>query len=1263
MARLGLAERDDLVQWGSSQGAPADLPDLVRQLILETTPGVVSLGFPVGVGVYGSSWDGTAKATDAGLNVPDGLSLWELSTRSDVNAKADDDYAKRTDTPDGTPTTEATYIAVSTRTWRDRTTWANGKRGEGCWRDVQALGVDDLDTWLRQAPVTHAWLSEKLGLQPHGVMTTQAWWKRFAHATDPALTARVILAGRDEIAGELRQCLAADGGLITIAGASVDDVLAFVAAVAITAADEDGGALVARAAYLDKVEAFRRWRDLKRPLVLAALNDEVAAEMSGTLHHLIVPVIGRRGDLTLPPIDAQLAAAALQETGLAERVAGDVGQLLRLSLTAGRRRLAVKPELHRPEWARAPIDRLTRRMMLLGKFVENVDGDVEVVGEMLGSNYTDVSDRVAALAAGADPLLVRLGATVGVISPIDAWLLVVDELRNEDLKAFHAAAVKVLTESDPRHELPSEEQWRAGVLGKTRSYSSDLRHRLATTLALMGGYGAGTVAGATLTARGWAAWIVRLILDAANHDGSGRLWASLDDVIRLLAEAAPDEFLAGVRAALDGEEPLLAKLFTDSKAQSALFGGASHSGMLWALEAVSWSPDYFGAVVDLLARWAEVDPGGRYANRPAATLVDFFRAWYPQTSVSPERRLAVLDRLRERHPAIAWLLLLALLPEAHDVTSNIATPRFRDWARRAEPSRAEVIGFYEAFGTRALVDAGADPSRLKVLIDQLPTLPPAARAALLDRLAADRDRIDAEGRAELWTVMRAEAAKNREFRTAVWALPDEDVTRLEEIAAQYQPGDVAPRIRWLFDDHMPSLPDTDRRAGHQQYESALAQARSEAAAALGRRGWEGVYGFARSIELPWFFGAALADAGVHEFERQLVALLDGHDAIDITLATGYFGARFGADSWGAFEPMLTDQTLSPRQRARMLLQARDYPAVWDRLDDPAVASGYWCEFRIHGLGADFPHVATVGAALYEVGRYGAGLDMLNLYLRDDSGAEWADLVAVGLEALLTPVTADQVRQLSQYGLRTLFNYLERIEFDHDRLARLEWAYLPAFQFEPAPATLARYLAESPSFFVDVVCRVFKPRDKDERDDDDEEGPPETDAAEEPDEQAIEIARNGYRLLSEWRTLPGRDGDMVDGEVLRQWVDETRTRLGQEHRLRVGDNFIGKLLAASPPDPDDAWPCRAVREVLETVASKQIERGFATEIFNSLGVTSRGALDGGDQERDRGAAYREQAQRFVDAWPKTAALLRDAAETFEGLARDHDADAERRRTGF
>ena len=1253
MARLGFVDRDDLVQWGRSQGAPADLPDLVRQLILETAPGVVSLGFAAGGGVYFSGWDGTARATGAGLNVPTGLSLWELSTRADVNVKADEDYAKRTTTPDGTPTTEATYVAVSTRTWHDRADWANAKRDDGRWADVQALGVDDLDTWLQAAPVTRAWLSEKLGFQPHGLITTQAWWERFAHETLPVLTPEFLLAGRAELVKALKDELARPGQLITITGASRDDVLAFIAAMAVAAMAEDGGALLARAAYVDGVETYRRWQDLKRPLLLAALNDDVAREMrAATAHHLIVPVVGGHADFDLPPVDGQLAQEILVNNGADEATAAEVGPLARLSLLAARRRIAVKPELHRPDWARPPVDRLARRMILLGRFSDGGEADLAVVEEILAEPYASAAEAITALTVGVDPLLVRLGSTVGTVSHLDAWLLIAPQLRKEDVEAFHAAALKVLTESDPRYELAPEEQWQAGVLGKVHAYSSDLRHGLATTLALMGAYGEEQIAGARLAGREWASWIARQILEAANGDETSRLWASLNDVIPLLAEAAPDEFIAAVRTGLAGDEPLLAKLFTDDRNRSSLFSGNSHSGLLWALERVSWSEERFGAVVDLLARWAQVDPGGSYANRPAATLVDFFRPWFPQTSVNAERRLVVLDRLRERRPDVAWPLLTALLPALHSTAAHISAPEFRDWRKRDEPSNVEVAGFYEAVTARAIEDASIDAERLALLVDHVPTLLPEGRDALLARLETARDALRDHERAVVWKAMRSEVAKNREFKTAVWALPDEDLDRLDALAERYRPAD-AEQYRFLFDEHMPSLPGVDRSEGFGEYASAIAQARAEAAGEIAAAtDWAGIYAFARSVHLVWFFGSALAEIGVHQYEPQLLGLLDSDDVVARTFASSYFGWRFHHDGWPWLEPLLAED-LSPRQRARLLLATREFPAAWEHLDDEEVAHEFWREFEVGGLGPDFPHVARAVTGLYGVGRFGAGLDMLNLYLRDDSDGDWAELVATGLETLLTHDSADELRLLSQYGLDALFGYLERVHFDEERLARLEWAYLPAFEFEPTPPTLSRALATNPSFFVDVVCRVFKP------DTDGEDGGVE----DEPDEQEVEIARNAFRLLSDWRALPGRDGDAVDVDVLRAWVDEARAGLRERRRLRIGDNYIGKLLASGPPDPDGAWPSAAVREVIEAIDSTEIEEGIGTEIFNSLGVTSRGMLDGGEIERDKAALYTEQAARFVDRWPKTAQILREAAETFERMARDRDDDAERRRTGF
>jgi hypothetical protein len=1266
MARLGLAERDDLAAWGKAEGALADLPRLVRRLILETAPGLVSLGFAAGVGVFGSDWDGTVRASAPTVKVPGGLSLWELSTRADVNRKANSDYAKRTaeGTPDGTPMSDAAYVAVSTRTWQGRDEWALAKGQEGHWREVRAYGVDDLEAWLEDAPVTWAWISELMGLQSHGLETAQRWWGDWAAETEPALPVAAILAGRESVVEKLRLALAGPGQLITIAGASYDDVLSFLCAVAIAETEQDGGALLARAAFIDRVEAWRRWRDRRRPLLLAPINDEVAAAMAaGSEHHLIVPVVGGSADYELPPINAQAAGEALKEAGLDKERAEAVGQLLRLSLIAGRRRIAVKPELHRPEWARAPVARLVRRAVLIGRFSENQPADLEVAAELLGAEYAAVADELGALVAAEDPLLARLGASLAVVSPVDAWLLVGERLLSEDVDVFRRAAIKVLTEIDPRQELAPEDRWQAGVLGKVRAHSHDLRHGIATTLALMGAYGDAVIPGARLTPAELARWIVREVLDAANGDRSGRLWASLDDVITLLAEAAPEEFLAAVGAGLAADEPLLAKLFTDPQSSNALYAAPSHSGLLWALEVVSWSPDHFGAVVELVARWASVDPGGRYSNRPEATLTAFFRGWYPQSSVNAGRRLDVIDALRRRQPAVAWPLLLSLLPDMHGFATDISAPRYRDWKQPDRPkTHGDMWSFYDAVFARALEDAGTDPDRLVPLVDDLPTLPPPGRAALFARLEEMVDGLEPEARERLWVTMRTEASNSRRYAEADWALPEEDLTELERLVARYEPRAATTRTRWLFEDYVPSIPGVDMTEGEESWGPLVAAARAEAAAEIVRGShWEAVLAFARSLQFPWFLGIALVDAGLHEHESELLALLDDEDAVDVAFAESYFGERFRHDGWAWLETVLA-HGLSPRQQARLLLATRDWPAGWERLPNADVSGLFWSEFRVNGLGGGFPHVDTVVAALYGVGRFGAGLDLLNLYLRNDAGGEWAELVATGLEQLLEHGAEGEVRQLSQYGFRNLFAYLERVSVDQERLARLEWSYLPAFAHEPAPQALSRALAESPAFFVDVVSRVFRPGDEDENG----EGAAEEteEKAEEPDEQTLAIARNAYSLLSEWRLLPGRrDDGSVDADELRVWVGDARARLREARRLRVGDIYIGKVLTASPPDTDGAWPCEAVRDVLEEVQSPQIESGMRTEIFNSLGATSRGLLDGGDQERDKSAIYSDQAQRFVDRWPRTAAVLRAAAESFQRMARDHDDDAERWRTGF
>lgn len=387
------------------------------------------------------------------------------------------------------------------------------------------------------------------------------------------------------------------------------------------------------------------------------------------------------------------------------------------------------------------------------------------------------------------------------------------------------------------------------------------------------------------------------------------------------------------------------------------------------------------------------------------------------------------------------------------------------------------------------------------------------------------------------------------------------------------------------------------------------------------------------------------------------------ERIDHSLASGYFGKRFRDEGWPWVEVLLVGELMA-KQCARVLLATNDHPASWEHAEaaGEAVVEAFWRDFPVYGLGREFPYVDQVTKNLFKVGRVAGGLNLLNLYLREDAGGNRAKLVASGLEQMLHRENDPEVAQLAQYGLRSLLDFLERSDCDRARLARIEWAYLPVFGFEAAPPTLSRHLAASPDFFADVVSRVYRPCDGDDDGGDEEEN----DGGEEPElsENDLAVARNAYRLLSEWRILPGlREDGAIDAAALRVWVERARARLRESKRLWAGDINIGHVLAASPPDADGAWPCLAVRNLLEDVQSPQIESGMQAKIFNSLGVTNRGGLDGGDQERNRGAIHREQAKRFVDRWPRTAAVLNKAADSFDRAGRRHDEGAERRRTGF
>src|SRR5690606_35908993 len=154
------------------------------------------------------------------------------------------------------------------------------------------------------------------------------------------------------------------------------------------------------------------------------------------------------------------------------------------------------------------------------------------------------------------------------------------------------------------------------------------------------------------------------------------------------------------------------------------------------------------------------------------------------------------------------------------------------------------------------------------------------------------------------------------------------------------------------------------------------------------------------------------------------------------------------------------------------------------------------------------------------------------------------------------------------------------------------------------------------------------------------------------------ARVGYSLLQEWREIPGqKDGGSVDSHRLREWLATARERLQEVGRYTIGLHVIGQVLSGSPADPDGTWPCTPVRDIIEDLASPDLEEGIRIGVYNSRGVVTKDTAAGGAQERALAEKYDGLAAAVSTSHPRTARLLRRIADGYRRDARREDFESE------
>jgi hypothetical protein len=1246
-----LIDATQLHAWAQTKDAQAHFPELIRRL-LASTPGVSNISVRSAEGTSAPGWDGRADSSAASF-LPKGSLRIELGVGRDPKGKADDDYEKRRDDVTDASRANSIFVFITPRRWSNAENWADGRRKEGVFKDVRVLDADDLQGWLEATPAAHHWISEHLGRRPQDALTLEQWWGRFQNRTQPPLPAELFLTGRDAERQKLLAFIDQPAGTVSVRAAWHNDAIAFVISVLMTNPERDK---VGRLPLV--VMSADVWgRVVAQPgrmILLPLFDDPDVAKAVENGHHVVVPI--DRDDvvvgdpITLPAPNRLGAQAALEGASMTLDAAYELSALARRSMPSLVRKLAREPRFARPPWTRGADAEVFAPLMLVGRWTAS-EHDRDLVEQIVDKPWNEIERILLRWRNTDDPPLVLSGTEWHLASPDEAYLLLRESLTSTDLARWRGLVTEVLVEVDPRLELPPNEQPMAQVLGKVRRYSNAIRRGVAQGVALLGSVKDAELADGAI-GEDYASNVVREVFERANADVTGRTWHALSDVMPLLAEAAPNEFLDAVHDDLDRDKPLLTSMFQDNHDGAGFYSSSPHTGLLWALETLSWSPGYLLSATLALARLEAVDPGGRLANRPLASLTHILEGWIPQTSASLALKIRALEEIAKQHREVAWRLILALWPSPHATSSPPSSPRFHDW----KPERRTVLvtewkEFIDTLVRLASDLAASDAARWSELVDHLGSLPKDNREGLLRRLeqvAEKPEALDSDGRLLLWEQLRGEVARHRQFADAAWSMNEEPLAQMQAIADRLEDQERVERFAYLF-SWRPDLPDVDR-TDHASYDTELRELRIEAVKrTLRARGIDGLAALAERSPVPRHLGLSVGEAIDEEHQTDLISWLDSEAPHLLAVAAGWVAEkthRHGAEwlSQALADPSANNSV----RRAHLVLNSPARADIWDAIEvaDAELYDAYWQNVRPFAV--DPTEAQRAVDELLQRQRPWPAIDLLAGYtLKADQTAValTPDLTKRVLDAALKGDPSDAATQSLGYEIGILLDYLEEHEIDPGVIATYEFYFFALLQNHRQPRALYRALATDPAMFAGLVKRVFRGKDEPRR-------------QSSKDEQAL--AHHAYWILSHWNLeFPGLNDGKLDASELRAWVRDARDELAESNRADIGDEMVGQVLARCPEGTDGVWPAEPVRELIEEIGSTHLETGIHLGVVNGRGVTSRGVFDGGAQERALAQRYRTWEQGTAGPWRRTNRLLRRLAEYYEREARQEDAEAKRR----
>ncbi len=219
---------------------------------------------------------------------------------------------------------------------------------------------------------------------------------------------------------------------------------------------------------------------------------------------------------------------------------------------------------------------------------------------------------------------------------------------------------------------------------------------------------------------------------------------------------------------------------------------------------------------------------------------------------------------------------------------------------------------------------------------------------------------------------------------------------------------------------------------------------------------------------------------------------------------------------------------------------------------------------------------------------------------------------------------------NQFDICDAINNLQKEkDVDINRLFYIEWKFLPLLNHgDYRPITMEKVISSDADRYAEILQLAFREHSKSK------------------DTRNIDsnIATNAYRLIHQWKLVPGtKDDGYIDSNKLKIWYENMKGICKKIDRLEVGLSCFGKVLFHSPEDISGFWIDKSVADIINN--NETIRNGYKTEAFNSVGVVNWD--ENGTAYMNKYKEYNQKAENTeLSGYYKFATALREIAKDFE-----------------